>query len=185
MSDSSVPATTYRLQFNRDFRFSDATALVDYLAKLGITDIYASPILTSRKGSKTVMTSRILPRLIPTSDRQIPNNFKANCSVDELKNSLSEDSPAYQEYSGIIAALSSLAEIARSEAEAEKRAIHERLQRLVAGSAEIAAFIDANIADFNGRPEDAASLCPLERLTNPRSGSIRVSRAVDLRPRKM
>ena len=52
MPDSSIPEATYRLQFNADFRFSDATALVDYLAKLGITDIYASPILTSRKGSK-------------------------------------------------------------------------------------------------------------------------------------
>ena len=51
MPDSSVPEATYRLQFNSEFRFSDATALVDYLAKLGITDIYASPILTSRKGS--------------------------------------------------------------------------------------------------------------------------------------
>ena len=52
MSDPSVPVATYRFQFNADFRFSDAIALVDYLAKLGITDIYASPILTSRKGSK-------------------------------------------------------------------------------------------------------------------------------------
>ena len=51
MPDSSFPEATYRLQFNSEFRFADATALVDYLAKLGITDIYASPILTSRKGS--------------------------------------------------------------------------------------------------------------------------------------
>src|SRR5258708_6493446 len=51
MSDSSIPVATYRLQFNGDFRFSDAAGLVDYLANLGITDVYASPILTSRKGS--------------------------------------------------------------------------------------------------------------------------------------
>ena len=51
MPDHPVPGATYRLQFNGEFRFSDAAALVDYLAKLGITDIYASPILTSRKGS--------------------------------------------------------------------------------------------------------------------------------------
>jgi len=51
MSASPLPEATYRLQFSSEFRFLDASALVDYLAKLGITDIYASPILTSRKGS--------------------------------------------------------------------------------------------------------------------------------------
>jgi (1->4)-alpha-D-glucan 1-alpha-D-glucosylmutase len=43
--------STYRLQFNKDFRFSDATRLLDYFSHLGITDLYASPILVSRKGS--------------------------------------------------------------------------------------------------------------------------------------
>src|SRR5579862_4921088 len=52
MFTPSVPIATYRLQFNSDFRFTDATALVEYLATLGITDIYASPILASRRGSK-------------------------------------------------------------------------------------------------------------------------------------
>jgi (1->4)-alpha-D-glucan 1-alpha-D-glucosylmutase len=45
------PLSTYRLQFNKDFRFADATRLLDYLSLLGITDVYASPILASRKGS--------------------------------------------------------------------------------------------------------------------------------------
>ena len=43
--------STYRLQFNKDFRFADATQLLDYLSQLGITDLYASPILVSRRGS--------------------------------------------------------------------------------------------------------------------------------------
>jgi (1->4)-alpha-D-glucan 1-alpha-D-glucosylmutase len=43
--------STYRLQFTKDFRFADATRLLDYLSQLGITDLYASPILLSRKGS--------------------------------------------------------------------------------------------------------------------------------------
>ncbi len=42
---------TYRLQFNKDFTFQDATKIVDYLADLGITHVYASPILTARRGS--------------------------------------------------------------------------------------------------------------------------------------
>ena len=46
-----APAATYRLQFNAQFTFADARAIVPYLADLGITDIYASPILRARKGS--------------------------------------------------------------------------------------------------------------------------------------
>jgi (1->4)-alpha-D-glucan 1-alpha-D-glucosylmutase len=46
-----IPVSTYRLQFNRDFRFVDAIRIVDYLHGLGITDLYASPILKARPGS--------------------------------------------------------------------------------------------------------------------------------------
>src|SRR5258708_5891616 len=46
-----VPRATYRLQFNAGFTFADARAIVPYLAELGISDIYASPILRARKGS--------------------------------------------------------------------------------------------------------------------------------------
>src|SRR5262245_45145161 len=46
-----IPVSTYRVQFNRDFRFVDATAIVHYLHDLGITDLYASPILKARPGS--------------------------------------------------------------------------------------------------------------------------------------
>src|SRR5438093_4556625 len=46
-----LPVSTYRLQFNRDFRFADACRILDYLHELGITDLYASPILKARPGS--------------------------------------------------------------------------------------------------------------------------------------
>lgn len=46
-----IPAATYRLQFNAGFRFKDATAIISYLNTLGITDMYASPYFTARKGS--------------------------------------------------------------------------------------------------------------------------------------
>ena len=42
---------TYRLQFHKDFRFADARALVPYLATLGISHVYCSPILRARAGS--------------------------------------------------------------------------------------------------------------------------------------
>ena len=46
-----VPRATYRLQFNAGFTFADARAIAGYLADLGISDVYASPILKARKGS--------------------------------------------------------------------------------------------------------------------------------------
>ena len=46
-----IPLSTYRLQFNRDFTFSQAAELVSYLAELGISHCYASPYLRARPGS--------------------------------------------------------------------------------------------------------------------------------------
>lgn len=46
-----IPVSTYRLQFNHHFRFSDAAEIVAYLHELGISDIYASPYFKARKGS--------------------------------------------------------------------------------------------------------------------------------------
>ncbi|MCG8400525.1 MAG: malto-oligosyltrehalose synthase [Firmicutes bacterium] len=46
-----VPAATYRLQFNRAFGLDHARALVPYLHALGVTDLYASPLLQARPGS--------------------------------------------------------------------------------------------------------------------------------------
>ena len=45
------PLSTYRLQFNHAFRFSDARKLVGYLHELGISTCYASPILKAYAGS--------------------------------------------------------------------------------------------------------------------------------------
>ncbi|MBS9476992.1 malto-oligosyltrehalose synthase [Ancylobacter sp. VKM B-3255] len=42
---------TYRLQFHRDFPFSKAEALVPYLARLGVSHLYASPITMAVPGS--------------------------------------------------------------------------------------------------------------------------------------
>jgi len=46
-----IPIATYRIQFNPSFTFGDAMEIVPYLADLGISDIYASPIFKARKGS--------------------------------------------------------------------------------------------------------------------------------------
>ncbi|MCC7243058.1 MAG: malto-oligosyltrehalose synthase [Acidobacteria bacterium] len=46
-----TPLSTYRLQLRPGFTFADASAVVPYLASLGITDCYCSPIFTARPGS--------------------------------------------------------------------------------------------------------------------------------------
>ncbi len=46
-----IPNATYRLQFNSDFTFNDGTDLVPYLLELGVSHVYASPILKTRAGS--------------------------------------------------------------------------------------------------------------------------------------
>jgi len=51
MKARSIPLSTYRLQFNRSFTFSQAADLVPYLAELGISHCYASPYLRARPGS--------------------------------------------------------------------------------------------------------------------------------------
>ena len=51
MSDKPIPRATYRLQFNKDFGFSQAARLAPYLAKLGVSHLYASPYLKARPDS--------------------------------------------------------------------------------------------------------------------------------------
>src|ERR1700689_1282957 len=67
-----IPICTYRLQFNKNFNFRDATALVDYLDALGVTDLYASPFLAARPGSThgydVVDHARLNPELGTESD---------------------------------------------------------------------------------------------------------------------
>jgi (1->4)-alpha-D-glucan 1-alpha-D-glucosylmutase len=46
-----IASATYRLQFHRGFRFQDAVRIVPYLHRLGITDVYASPITQAKAGS--------------------------------------------------------------------------------------------------------------------------------------
>src|SRR2546429_2361065 len=45
------PVATYRVQLHEGFTFDGAAAIARYLAELGITDLYTSPILTAAPGS--------------------------------------------------------------------------------------------------------------------------------------
>ncbi|MGK7397480.1 MAG: malto-oligosyltrehalose synthase [Candidatus Cyclobacteriaceae bacterium M3_2C_046] len=46
-----IPSATYRIQLFNQFKFKDLEKIVDYLDDLGISTIYASPMLQSRQGS--------------------------------------------------------------------------------------------------------------------------------------
>ena len=48
---SPIPRATYRLQFRKAFGFDEAARLAPYLARLGISHVYASPYLMARPGS--------------------------------------------------------------------------------------------------------------------------------------
>ncbi|MBD3161697.1 MAG: malto-oligosyltrehalose synthase [Candidatus Eisenbacteria bacterium] len=48
---AEIPRATYRLQLHREFGFADAERIVPYLAALGISHCYVSPLLTARPGS--------------------------------------------------------------------------------------------------------------------------------------
>jgi (1->4)-alpha-D-glucan 1-alpha-D-glucosylmutase len=47
-----VPRATYRLQFNGDFTLAQARTLIPYLHELGVSHIYASPLLRAVPGSR-------------------------------------------------------------------------------------------------------------------------------------
>lgn len=271
-----VPLATYRIQFNKDFTFNDACKILDYLRDLGITEIYASPILTSRRGSghgyDVTNPTRINPELGTEEEFDsfldelekrrmgllldiVPNHMAASSEnpwwmdvlengpdsafasyfdidwhppsrnldnkillpilgrpfgealdcgelkltfregkfsieyfdssfplaprtyrsvltyrISRLRNVLDEESAAYQEYQGIVAALTTLAErdLAPLEAAADRRvrfeSIRERLRQLAASSKEIAQVLQENLALFNGKEGDPNSFSNLQRL---------------------
>jgi (1->4)-alpha-D-glucan 1-alpha-D-glucosylmutase len=47
----TTPSSTYRLQLHPGFTFADAAGLVPYLAELGVSHVYLSPVLRSAPGS--------------------------------------------------------------------------------------------------------------------------------------
>jgi len=46
-----IPHATYRLQLHKDFGFREAAETADYVARLGVSELYLSPILKAAPGS--------------------------------------------------------------------------------------------------------------------------------------
>jgi (1->4)-alpha-D-glucan 1-alpha-D-glucosylmutase len=276
MVSTRIPIATYRLQFNKNFTFNDASKILGYLRELGISEIYASPILTSRRGSghgyDVTNPNHLDPDLGTEKDFDsflselakhgmgllldiVPNHMAASSEnpwwmdvlengpdsafssyfdinwhppshnldnkillpilgrpfgealdsgefklsfrngkfqieyfdssfplaprtyravlahrIGRLSNVLDENSAAYQEYQGIVAALSAISDRDTTpiEAASDKRvrfeSIRERLRQLAADSKEVTRFIDENLAEFNGQEGDPSSFSNLQRL---------------------
>jgi (1->4)-alpha-D-glucan 1-alpha-D-glucosylmutase len=276
MPPTRIPSATYRLQLNKDFRFSDAIRILDYLNDLGISDVYVSPILGSRKGSghgyDVTDPTRINPELGSDEDFAnlqnelqkrgmglivdiVPNHMAAsmenawwmdvlengpqsayaayfdidwhpsarsldgkillpvlgrpfgevldsgelkltfqegkfyiqyfdsylplspgsnygilNRRIEQLKEKLGEDSPAFHEFSGILAAFLTLTNADRRSGEtaADRRlrfeAARDRLSALVKSTPEVAGFVEENLRTLNGNEGDPASVGDLQRL---------------------
>src|SRR5688572_17036912 len=67
-----IPSASYRLQFGNGFGFREATAIVGYLHRLGITDVYASPLFktapTSTHGYEVCDYNQLNPGLGTTEE---------------------------------------------------------------------------------------------------------------------
>jgi|HubBroStandDraft_6_1064221.scaffolds.fasta_scaffold04639_2 (1->4)-alpha-D-glucan 1-alpha-D-glucosylmutase len=276
MPQTRLPSSTYRIQLNPDFRFADALKILDYLHELGISDLYLSPILASRKGSthgydvidptrinpdlgteeefttlQTELQNRgmgllldIVPNhmaanaenpwwmdvlengtqsafaayfdvewhpharslegriLLPVLGRPFgealdsgeiklvyndgsfliqyfeslfpvaPRSYHAilNLHAGRLKNSLSEETAAYHEYSGVLSSALDLARADRRVASTaqEQRlrfeSTRDRLRSLMNTSPEIATLVRENVAELNGKVGDPGSVGLLQRL---------------------
>jgi (1->4)-alpha-D-glucan 1-alpha-D-glucosylmutase len=269
-------SATYRLQFNKDFTFQDAAKIIDYLSQLGITHVYASPILSARHGSThgydAIDPTRLNPELGTEADfaalqdklREhglglildiVPNHMSASSEnswwmdvlengpesvyasyfdidwhppsrmlegkvllpvlgrpfgealehqelklvlvegkffvqyfeslfplapstyhlilkrrLNELKALLGEDSPVYQEYSGIVAVAAGISDatVQGREAVGEKRlhfeALRQRLRQLVGNETKVNEFIQQNLKGLEGNRKEPSSFTSLESL---------------------
>jgi (1->4)-alpha-D-glucan 1-alpha-D-glucosylmutase len=110
-----LPQSTYRLQLHAGFTFRQAQAVIPYLAKLGISDCYCSPVLRARPGSThgydICAHGQLNPELGDESDYQafvdelaahdlgqildfVPNHMAADPEKNPWWRSVLEDGPA-------------------------------------------------------------------------------------------
>lgn len=58
---TAVPTATYRLQFHGGFTFAQARGLVPYLARLGISHVYASPFFPLHAAERPLIANNSMP----------------------------------------------------------------------------------------------------------------------------
>ena len=84
-----IPIATYRIQFNPSLGFRVAKKIISYLAELGISHIYASPIFKARKGSlhgyDVVDPNQLNPELGSVEDFEELMGELKNCGMGWLQ----------------------------------------------------------------------------------------------------
>ncbi len=124
----SVFASYFDIDWHPPSRYLEGKVLLPVLGRsFGETLDRGELCLILQNGKFFVQYFDSIFPLMPRSYRRLLKH-----RIDELKTMLSEDSAAFQEYSGIIAALSSLSESGRSTPEAEKRVRAGRCSRTAA-----------------------------------------------------
>jgi (1->4)-alpha-D-glucan 1-alpha-D-glucosylmutase len=83
MPHNRIPVATYRVQLHPGFGFDKARQVVAYLRKLGITELYSSPVLRARAGSThgydIVDAHELNPELGGATDfRRLVEELRAN-----------------------------------------------------------------------------------------------------------
>ncbi len=85
-ADTAPPRATYRLQLNHTFTFDDAAEIVPWLARLGVSHLYASPIFTaapeSMHGYDVVDYATINPEM---GGREAFDRLVAACREHDLR----------------------------------------------------------------------------------------------------
>ena len=121
--------------------------------------------LTYEDGRFFVQYFESLFPLAPKSYRQLLQH-----RLDTLKTMLGEASEQFQDYAGIVSALSAFSErdgashLFAADRHSNFEGVRERLRHLLGASGVIAAFVDSNLADYNGKEGDSGSLSNLEGL---------------------
>ena len=85
LGQDEIPLSTYRVQLHRDFDFARASAVAPYLARLGVSHLYASPILRSMPGSNhgydVVDHGEVNPALL-TSDAELSDRIRRHPGLE-------------------------------------------------------------------------------------------------------
>ncbi len=90
--------------------------------------------------------------------------------INELREALGDESPAFQEYSGIAAAASALAEDSGTHRDggADRRmrfeTLRQRLRQLISQDSKIGDFVAQNLQGIDGIPKDFSSFSSLETI---------------------
>src|SRR5438132_590114 len=148
------PVATYRVQLHEGFTFDGAAAIARYLAELGITDLYTSPILTAAPGSMHGYDVTDYGSINPELGRAEGYERLASAlheaglgHVLDPMPSRHEQDPARQE-----------------ERRREKEVVKRRVAALCASSAAVREHLEENVRIFNGTQGKPRSFDLLDKL---------------------